>query len=504
MVNSMGKILTFDVGTTSMKCCVFDENFNAVASSTAEYVLMTGDDRIEADPELYWAGLCSSIRGVWAAGITPGEIDAVAITTQGETMIALDDHDQPVLPAIVWLDERAGQQAKRLSSKIDADTFYRTTGMPSISAAMPIAKLKWLMEQDALKGRISKVFLLEDYLIYRLSGVFATEQSLVCSTGYYNIMEHRYEAPFLALTGVKEGMLPEVFPCGSVVGSVNEQAAAQTGLQIGCKVVCTAMDQTASAVGAGNIAPGVVSETTGTCLTVVATTQTPDFDAGSGLQYYTHYDGNYLALAYNPTAAIVMKWFKDNFVRDTAGCIESGENPYQYMSHLAASVPVVCDGLMLLPHFSGKLMPENVEAERGVFAGVNLGTTRAHFIRAIMEGVSFMLKENLDLLKDAHIDVSQIRSLGGGSRDTLWCQIKADVIGYTVMTAKNEESTSLGAAILAAKALNPAVSVPTLCKRAVRIKDRYLPIRANTVQYRKLYEKYRKLDQLAAAFFAEE
>ncbi len=499
----MKKILTFDVGTTSMKCSVFDEDFHTVASSSAEYTLMTGDGRIEADPELYWTGLCRSIRAVWEAGIEPGEIEAVAITTQGETLIALDDQDLPVLPAIVWLDERAGLQAKQLSSKIRSDTFYRTTGLPSITAAMPIAKLKWLMEQDSLKDRISRIFLLEDYLIYRLSGVFATEQSLVCSTGYYNIMEHRYEAPFLALTGVKEGMLPEVFPCGTVVGTVSGQAAARTGLPVGCKIICTAMDQTAGAVGAGNIAPGTVSETTGTCLTVAATTEMPDFEAGSGLQFYTHYDGRYLALAYNPTAAIVMKWFKDNFVCDTEGCIESGENPYQYMSQLAASVPVGCDGLMLLPHFSGKLMPEKAEAERGVFVGIHLGTTRAHFIRAIMEGVSFMLKENLDLLKDAHIDVAQILSLGGGSRDTLWCQIKADVLGFPVMTAQNEESASLGAAILAAKALDPTVSVPALCQKAVKIKERYLPIPANTEQYRKLFGKYRRLDQSAAAFFAE-
>ncbi len=498
----MGMILTFDVGTTSMKCCAFDENFAVAAASTAEYALETKGSCVEADPELYWQGLCSSTKAVLSQGVPAEAITAVAITTQGETMIALDDNDKPVLPAIVWLDERAGEQARELTQKIGADRLYRTTGLPSITGAAPIAKLKWLMDQPELKQKIRKVLLLEDYLIYRLSGAFATEQSLVCSTGYYNILAHRYESDFLTMTGVGKGILPTVYPCGTVVGTVTAQAAAQTGLQTDCSVVCTAMDQTASAVGAGNVEPGVVSETTGTCLTVAAATREPNFETGSELQYYTHYDGSYLALAYNPTAAIVMKWFKDHFVQDTEGCVNSGENPYQYMSKLAAGVPAGCDGVMLLPHFAGKVMPKAVETMRGAFAGVGLGTTRAHFIRAIMEGVSFMLKENLSLFERAGIAVSQIRSLGGGARDQVWCQIKADVIGQPVITTANEESTSLGAAILAMKAMNPETDVPAICRKAVRMQKQYLPGKDAPI-YPTLYQKYLRLDALLEQFYTQ-
>lgn len=500
----MQVILTFDVGTTAMKCCAFDEQFRIIDSVTREYALETrGDNFIEVDSAVYWKGLCDSTRTLLSRSIRPENVAAVAITTQGETTIALDEHDTPILPAIVWLDNRASIQAENLSARISAQRFYRTTGLPSISGAMPVAKLKWIMEQPNLRDRVRKVMLLEDYLIYRLTGRFVTEHSLVCSTGYYNIMTHRYESDFLALAGVPEELLPEIMPCGSKVGSVTGISAGETGLRPGTAVVCTAMDQTSSAVGAGNIAVGTVSETTGTCLTVVATAETPDFDRASALQYYTHYNNKYLALACNPTAAIIMKWFKDQFISDTEGLRTVDINAYTYMSKLAADVPPGSDGLLLIPHFTGKTMPDSYDAMRGCFMGISLGTTRGHFIRAIMEGVAYMMRENLSMFNAASIPVSQIRSLGGGARDTLWCAIKASVTGCEVLTMENDESTSLGAAILAAGAIGWTDDVAALSLRLARSKASYMPKSEWQKIYDGLYRDYERLDAMAAAFYGK-
>lgn len=495
----MGILLTFDVGTTSMKCCAFDEDLHLLASTTAEYTLDTqGAHIVESDPNIYWEGMCKSIRALQGKGICLQQIVSCGITTQGETTIVIDRTGAPIRPAIVWLDDRAGEQASSLTEQIGQQRFYSTTGMPELGGATPLAKLKLLLENPDIRARAAKFLLLEDWLVYKLTGVFATEHSLICSTGYYDIVKRDYCDEFLALAGADRSLLPPVLPCGTIAGTVTAAAASQCLLPAGTPVVLTAMDQTASAIGAGNIHTGIVSETTGTCLTIVATTEKPDFATDVPLTYYTHYDGQFLAMAYNATAAIIMKWFKDEFIAQTDACRNSTLNPYDYMSTLAADIAPGADGLCMLPHFAGKAMPDFRPNVRGCFYGLSLHTGKAHFIRAIMEGVSYMLRENLESFEKAGICVSQIRSLGGGSRDTVWSAIKASVTGRTLLTTMQEESTSLGAAILSAKAIGLAVNVDSLVEKAVALKGSYQPNAAQQALYNDLYARYLRLDKAIA------
>jgi xylulokinase len=497
----MEYILAFDVGTTSMKCCAYDEAFLVRAEQTTEYALQTpGPQLVEADPEIYWDGLCRSVRAILDAGIRPEQIRAVALTTQGETMIALDAAGEPVLPAIVWLDGRAGREAAALERTIGRRTFYRTTGLPEFSGALPLAKLQWLLAHCPPGRQIHKVLLLEDYLVWRLTGAFASENSLLCSTGYLDIRSRQYAGDFLAAARADASLLPDILPPGTAAGRVSPGAAEKSGLAAGTPVCCTAMDQTASAIGAGNIRPGVVTETTGTCLTVTATTREPNFDLPDPLQYYTHFDGQYLALSFSPTAAMLLKWFKDQFLADSVDARSSGENLYDYMSGLAAGVPAGCGGLLLLPHFTGKAMPQSVPNMRGAFWGLGLDTTRAAMIRAVMEGVAFSLREHLESFQAAGIPVREIRSLGGGAKDALWCAIKASVTGRPICLTENRETTSLGAAVLAAHALGDG-SVEALCERAVRPARSYAPDEALRAPYDRFYRDYLRLDHLAAAYY---
>ena len=493
-------LLTFDVGTTSMKCCAFNEDFSMLASTTVEYALNTrGEHIVEADPGIYWDGMCKSIRTLQEKGIDLKHVVSCGITTQGETSIVLNRELEPICPAIVWLDDRAESQAAQLAGQISLPTFYQTTGLPEIGGALPLAKLKMLLEDPQIKSQVYKILLLEDYLVFKLTGQIKTEHSLICSTGYYDIVNHRYCDDFLRLAGATQDILPEVLPCGTVAGTVTREASGQCLLPEGVPVVLTAMDQTASAVGAGNVASGIVSETTGTCLTVVATTEKPDFTTGVPLQYYTHYDNKYLALAYNTTAAIIMKWFKDEFIAQTDECRNSPLNPYDYMSQLAATIAPGCEGLTMLPHFAGKAMPNFCPNVRGCFYGMSLNTGKAHFIRAIMEGVSYMLRENLESFEKAGIPLQQIRSMGGGAKDTVWSGIKASVTGKTLVTTQTQESTSLGAAILSAKAIGIAQDIPALVNRITTLDRSFAPDPGQQAVYNRLYEKYLQLDRAIAA-----
>lgn len=496
----MQTLLTFDVGTTSKKCCAFDRSLHLIAISTTEYALNTGTPHIvEANPEIYWNSMFKGFRALETKGICLQEVLSVGISTQGETTVVLDCHGVPLCPAIVWLDDRASQEAVYLREAIGSPHFYRTTGMPEIGGALPLAKLKRLMDDPILRGKIDKILLLEDWLVYRLTGQIVTEQSVICSTGYYDIIRHDYCDEFLALAGASLEQLPPVLPCGSIGGTVTKAASAASGLPEGTPVVLTAMDQTASAIGTGNVRSGIVSETTGTCLTVAATTDEPDFTTNVPLQYYTHYDGRYLAVSFNTTAAIIMKWFKDEFIAPTEACRASGLNPYAYMGILAGSAAPGSDGVTLLPHFAGKAMPDFRPNARGCFYGVSLTTGKSQFIRAIMEGVAFLLRENLESFAAVGIPVHQIRSLGGGSRDALWSKIKASVTGYKLFTAEQEEATSLGAAILSAYALGLAPNVPAVVDRTVMLKASFAPDPALQSLYDDLYQRYLALDHVIGA-----
>lgn len=493
-------ILTFDVGTTSMKCCAFDTDFNVIEKTVTEYSLQTrGEHMVEADPEIYFDGLIKSISLMKEKGVDLSDVAAIGMTTQGETTVALGRDGKPVRNAIVWLDDRASDEAEELSREIPSDVFFRRTGMPEIGGALPLSKLKMLMREDSDR-RISKVLLLEDYLIYRLTGEYKTEHSLICSTGYYDILNRRLNGDFLSLAGADPYVLPEVGKCGDVAGLVTTDAARLCGIKAGTPVVLTAMDQTCSAIGAGNVEEGVVSETTGTCLTVLSTVKRPDLTKPGPLQFYTHYDDSFLALAYDPTAALLIKWLKDEFIKDTDGCKSSPLNAYDYMSSLAEKVPAGCDGLLALPQFAGKNVPDFCPDMRGTFYGLSVNTTKGHFIRAIMEGVAFMLRENLDCLEKSGIAAREIRSLGGGSRDLLWTKIKASVTGKKLVTLENEESTSLGAAILAAKGVGMINDVPSAAEKAVRTRDAFLPDERERNIYDETYAKYLRLDRAIRGF----
>ncbi len=444
--------LALDIGTTSVKGCAFDETFRRIASINEEYALEVPQEHyVEVAPDVYWTAVCNGIQNMLKQGIKACDIASVTFTTQGETMIPVDREGHPLSKAIVWLDDRAREEAAILGEKVDNDTFYHMTGVPELTAAVPTAKLLWHVRQAShIHGQVYKYLLLEDFLIQRMTGRFVTEWSLLSSTGYYDIVNRRYWSEMLAWCGVAEDKLPEVVPSGTRVGGVSDQAAVQTGLCAGTPVIAGAMDQVCAAIGAGNVTEGIVAENTGTCQAVSVTTKLPLFDEARCVPVYTHFDDRYMLLAYNPTAAVVLKWFKDTFMAEFRETLPEGANVYDAMTSLAAEVPVLSGGVTVIPHFSGRLFPEPDEDMRGAFVGLGLGTSRGHCIRAIMESIAYMLRQSLECLAKMGIKPEEIRSVGGASVSKLWNQIKSSVNRLPIYAMQESESTALGAAMLGA------------------------------------------------------
>ncbi len=496
-------ILSFDVGTTAVKSCLFGEDLSLVAQHSSEYqLLVPAPDIVELNPDVYWRALIEGAQSVMRQGVGFSAIGALCVTTQGETLIPIGRDGSALTNAMVWLDARAGKQAEALNARLPGDLFYQTAGLPELSGATPIAKLMWIREElGDVYERTHAFLLLEDYLIYRLTGVLVSEHSLLSSTGYFDIRRRAYATEILKAAGIDAEKLPQVAPSGQIVGGLMDEAARALGLLPGVPVVTTAMDQICGMIGAGNTGQGVVTETTGTCLTVGASVTAPRFDSPARPSIYAHFDDGFVYLPYNPTAAIVLKWFRDEFFPGFLGdCAARGVSSYDELCALASAAPPGVDGMLLLPHFAGKLVPDGEPLFKGAFVGVGLGCTRAHFVRSILEGVGFMLRENIQLLSRLGIMPNRVVSMGGGSNSDIWCQIKADILDLPIDVLSMPESASLGAAALALLALGDRHA----CKKigdSLRFRARFVPNGAYRALYDRQYARYLSACRSLGAFY---
>lgn len=440
-------IAALDVGTSSVKVCLFTPGMEMLARSVQEYELHTFGDRVEADGENYITAIRAGIREVLST-VPEAKIAAIGVTTQGETFAPVDEQGRTLHPFIVWLDSRAEAQAEALRKKITETEFYRSTGLPEISGALPLAKLVWVKEDlPKLYEKTYKFLLVEDFILHRLTGRYVSEKALQTSTGWFDLNTDGLWQEGLTLAGIDPEKLPEILECGEVAGSLTEKAAAELGLEPGIAVVTGAMDQTAAALAAGCVAPGTVTETTGSALVMAACTDAPTFAEGHHVTIYRHaMAGKFIYLPIGNTGGLALKWFRDEFCRDLPG----GEAGYEAINAMVSAVPAGCGGLTFLPFLSGSVDPDNCPVARGCFFGARLSTTRADFARSVMESIAFLLRDFLEMLEKLDCPVNAIRSLGGGSRSAVWMQIKADACGRVFRAAECSEATAMGAALLAA------------------------------------------------------
>ena len=439
-------IAAFDVGTSSVKVCLFDLNMNLVCRSVQEYALDAHGDRVEVDGQVYLDAIRAGVREALASA-PDHRVAAIGVTTQGETLAPVDEFGRPLRPFIVWLDGRAEKQAAALREVLDENDFYRTTGLPEISGALPLAKLRWIREREPeIYERTYKFLLVEDFVLYHLTGRFVSEKALQTSTGWFDLQSDGLWLDGLAAAGIEADKLPEILECGEVAGPLTEKTAALLGLEPGIPVVTGAMDQTAAALAGGCTKPGMVTETTGSALVLAACTDAPIFADGHHVTIYRHaLPGKFIYLPIGNTGGMALKWFRDQFCRDLPG----GEEGFNAINAMVDSVPAGCEELVFLPFLAGSVDPDNCPEATACFFGARLSTTRAHFARSVLESIAFLVRDFFEMLGKLSCDVESVCSLGGGSRSPVWLQMKADVCGRTFRAASCSEATAMGAALLA-------------------------------------------------------
>lgn len=497
-----GCYLILDVGTTSVKVSVFDRNFRAEYVSVREYQLKASGERVELDPEVYTRAAAAGIREAVKKGKIC-QLRGIAVTTQGETLIPVDQDGDALSKAIVWLDDRAEEQAARIRAQIPEKLFYEKTGIPSCSGLCPVSKILWIRDHmPDVYARTRYFLLLEDYLIFWLTGRFATEKSLLCTTGYFDVQEDRLWEEILDRFSIEKEKFPPVYECGSVVGKLLPERAVELDLpEMGIPVVTAAMDQICSALGAGNCFPGMVTETTGTAMCIGETVEKYQILEQARIPVYRHgVPGKYMLLAVCMTAGMMLKWFKDVFCRQEQEKAEkSGVSVYEILDRLAEGAAPLCGGLLILPYLSGSVQPWDAPGLKGSIHGMSLEHTKADFVRAVMEGVGFMMRENLELLEQiTGARIEKVSSMGGGARGDCWCQIKADISGAVIQTGGQPETTSAGAAVLCAAGIGDHSSVEEASRAAGRAgrqgaEERiFRPDQVLREQYSSAYEEYKR------------
>src|SRR5580692_5351966 len=486
-------ILGVDVGTGGTRAVLIDRAGRLLASEASEHAPIQSAHIgwAEQDPEDWWRAAREAIAGAMAASeLTGAEIEAVGLTGQMHGCVMLDAEGNVLRPALIWADQRTQPQCDWLTEKIGFERLIELTCNPALPN-FTLTKLLWVREhQPEIFRKIAHVLCPKDYVRYRLTGEFAMDMQEASGTLLLDVADRRWSAEVAEIAGIPMAWLPRLFEGPEICARIDAAGAAATGLATGTPVAAGAGDQGAGAVGMGILSPGSVSATIGTSGVVFAATDAPIKDRLGRLHTFCHAaPGRWHVMGVTNGAGLSLRYFRDTFAPGSS---------YEELSALAAEVPAGSDGLMWAPYLFGERTPHLDPEARAAFVGITASHTQGHFIRAILEGVAFSLRDTLTLFRELGVPVKAIRVGGGGARGPLWRQIQADVYGQPVELLEAEEGGAFGAALLAGTGVGAWDSVEAACEATVRAAQVIEPKHAKAmalayVHYRKMYPALRAI-----------
>jgi xylulokinase len=469
------KLLGIDVGTGGSRALVTDEAGRVVASVTVEHVPFASPRMgwAEQDARDWWRASATAVRDVLRGGaLSADEIKCVGLTGQMHGAVLLDERGEVLRPAIIWCDVRTDQQCRAITERVGAERLIELVLNPAL-AGFTLPKLLWVRETEPeLWARVRSVLLPKDYVRLRLTGERATDVADASGTLLLDVRRRAWSREMLGHAEIDERLLPRVFESPEVTGRVSPEGAEATGLREGTPVVAGAGDQAAGAVGMGIVRPGTVSATIGTSGVVFAATDKPALDRGGRVHTFCHaVPGRWHVMGVTQAAGLSLRWFRDHF---GAGA-EDGRDPYERLIEEASGAPAGSDGAVWTPYLMGERTPHLDPHARAALTGLTASHTRAHVVRAILEGVAFSLRDTLTIFAEMKLPVETIRLGGGGARSALWRQIQADVYRHTVEIVEAEEGAAYGAALLAGVGGGTWATVDEACAAAVRVRARVEP-----------------------------
>lgn len=459
--------ISVDLGTTNIKVAFYDRdiNFLSVRSKNVEYI--TEGDTVEFNADYYFDTVLSLIdQCIKDSFSNDNGIVKIILTGQAESLIALDKKNRPIRNGISWLDMRSGKECSQLQKAFDKNTCYKITGQTSIIPTWPITKMLWMRNNEPeIFSNVSKYLMLKDYIQFRLTGKIAGEYSIYNFTHYFDISKKAYWEDILDYCCVKKEQLPELVEPFTDIGKVTEGISEKININRNSTVNAGTLDHFAGMIGTGNIKKDLVSETTGTVLSITTLVDSPLRGKVHIPCHYGPFKDSYVLMLVCESGGASLEWFKKKFIPD---------NDYEEINHELEKRNLPNE-IIFLPYITGVNAPDYNEKASGVFYGIKTKHDRFDLAYAIMEGVAHLFTINVNFMKDIGVNPIMIISTGGGAKSDIWSQLKADISKNTIAIPENEEAACLGVTMMTSVIDGVYKDLDQAVESNIRIKKKFLP-----------------------------
>ncbi len=484
----MDLLIGIDLGTSSVRCVVVDTSGRVAACAQREYPIDTPRPGwAEQDPERWWQATVEAIQEALSQKPAARErVAGISFSGQMHGTVVLGKTGEPLRPAIIWADQRSGEQCRRIEEIVGRDALAATTLNPVASGFMA-ASLLWLQEHEPrVWADAAHVLLPKDYVRYRLTGHVASEPSDACSTLLFDTRRREWAWEIIAALRLPQAAFPPIVASDAVVGQVAGAAGEATGLRPGTPVVAGGGDQPVAALANAAIGPGVLLSTIGTGGQLFTPAIEPRYDPKLRTHTFCHVvPERWYLMGASLCAGLSLRWLRDQVL--------GGRMDYAHLSAEAANVPAGAEGLIFLPYLVGERTPHMDPRARGSFVGLTLRHGAGHMARAVMEGVAFAMRDSLEIFRDLGLRFDRAIASGGGARSEVWRQIQADVYGLPVHTVDVAEQAGVGAAMLAGVGLEMYKGAADAVARVVEAAPAADPDRGRVGFYRERYELFGEL-----------
>ena len=481
-----------DLGTSAVKLLLMEADGTIRKIVSREYpVNFPHPGWSEQAPEDWWKETLAGIKEL-TEGFDRSQVAGIGIGGQMHGLVILDEDDKVIRPAILWNDGRTVKETNYLNDVIGKENLSRYTANIAF-AGFTAPKILWVKENEPENfKRIKKIMLPKDYVAYLLSGVHCTDFSDASGMLLLDVKNRCWSKEMMEICSVREEQLPKLFESYETVGTLKPEVAAELSLPESCRIVAGAGDNAAAAVGTGTVGDGRCNISLGTSGTIFISSDKFGVDPFNALHAFAHADGHYHLMGCMLSAASCNKWWMDeiigtkDYAKEQESITELGENH-----------------VFFLPYLMGERSPHNNPNARGTFIGMTMDTTRSDLTQAVLEGVSFAIRDSFEVAKSLGIHIERTKICGGGAKSPLWRKMIANILNIKVDVLENEEGPALGGAMLAAVANGEYASVVDAAEKIVKVKETVEPSPEIAAKYEEKYQKFRKIYPAVKELFEE-
>jgi xylulokinase len=494
----MGYLLGIDIGTSGTKTLICDEKGKVLETAMAEHPISSPKPGwSEQSPLDWWKATCAATKAVLQkAKVKPKDVGGIGLSGQMHGSVFLGDGEKPLRPALLWNDQRTAKQCAEIESKAGGrERLIELVANPALTG-FTAPKILWVRENEPRVYEKTKHILLpKDYIRFRMTGEYATEVSDASGMLLLDVANRKWSDELLSLLQIDKSLLARLHESFEVTGTLSKQGAKALGLAEGIPVVGGGGDQAAGAVGNGIVAPGIVSATLGTSGVVFAHSDQPTRDPKGRVHTMCHaVPGKWCVFGCMLSAGGSFQWFRNQLgENEIARAKKKKVDPYELLIAEAQRAPAGSEGLFFLPYLTGERCPYPDPCARGGWIGATARTTRDMMIRSLIEGVTFGMRDALEIMKQMNIPLSEVRASGGGARSPFWRQLQGDIYNAPIVLTNATEGPAYGVALLAGVGTGVWKSVEEACKRSIKQTKRIQPNAKQAAFYQRYYDVYHKL-----------